>query len=335
MSKVMTFYRFADLSASATAASLEQMQELLQVEADALDLKGTVLLAAEGINGTLTGAAENLQAFAELLGSIEGLAEMPFKFSEADPDNPVFYRLKVRIKPEIVALGQPGLDPAAQTGIHVDAAEWNALLDDPDVIVIDTRNDYEIAIGSFPGAVNPGTTTFKQFPNYVAGIDPTRQPIVAMFCTGGIRCEKASAYMLAQGFEQVFQLNGGILKYLETVTAEDNRWQGECFVFDQRVSVDNSLSEGSFAQCFACRHPLSAQDMAAPDYVEGVSCPHCAAEQNMTRRQSFEERQRQVKLAAARGDQHLGKRMPAPPTQPVPSTRSAPADQSATSRGSR
>jgi UPF0176 protein len=311
----MTFYCFAGMR------DLTLMRQRLEADAAALALKGTILLAEEGINGTLSGDEPALEAFAEKLGAIDGLADMPIKFSAAHPDNPVFYRLKVRIKPEIVALGQPRTRPAERTGEHVDAAAWNALLDDPDVLVIDTRNDYEIGIGTFPGAVNPGTASFKQFPDFVAGLDPEARPRIAMFCTGGIRCEKASAYMLDQGFAEVYQLDGGILRYLETVPEDENRWQGECFVFDQRVSVDAELNEGTHRQCFACRRPLTPEEVSSPDYVVGVSCPKCIDEQTDTQRAGFAERQRQVSLAAERGEMHVGQRMTA-------------ADQGA-SRGSR
>ena len=286
------------------------MRQRLEEEAVARHLKGTILIAEEGINGTLAGPEAPLREFAEVLRSVPGFADMTFKYSVASEGNTVFYRLKVRIKPEIVALGQPGVKPAERTGTHVDAMTWNALLDDPDLIVIDTRNDYEIGIGTFPGAVDPRTRSFKQFPEYVATLDPEVQPKVAMFCTGGIRCEKASAYLLEQGFEEVYQLDGGILRYLETVPPNDNRWQGECFVFDQRVSVDRELNEGSYQQCFACRRPLTREDLAAAEYRQGVSCPHCVDEQDEAQRAAFLERQRQVELAAARGDQHVGKRMP-------------------------
>lgn len=308
MSDVMTFYQFAPLPVEPD--TLESLRERLHAGACAVDLKGTILLAGEGMNGTLTGARGDLEAFAETLKAVPGFADLPFKYSIASPGNPVFYRLKVKLKPEIVALGQPEVKPAERTGTHVDAQTWNRLLDDPDLIVIDTRNDYEIGIGTFPGAVDPGTRSFKQFPEYVTTLDPKRQPKVAMFCTGGIRCEKASAYMLDQGFEAVYQLDGGILKYLETVPPNDNRWQGECFVFDQRVSVDRELGEGSYEQCFACRRPLTREDLASIDYQQGVSCPHCLEEQGDAQRAAFTERQRQVELAAARGDVHVGKRMP-------------------------
>ncbi len=310
MSDVVTFYQFAPLPAAESPESLEALRDRLHNTAEQHSLKGTILLASEGMNGTLTGERHALEAFARVLTAVPGFADMPFKYSVASAGNPVFYRLKVRLKPEIVALGQPQVKPAARTGTHVDAETWNRLLDDPELIVIDTRNDYEIGIGTFPGAVDPGTRSFKQFPDYVATLDPQRQPRVAMFCTGGIRCEKASAYMLEQGFEEVFQLDGGILRYLETVAPNDNRWQGECFVFDQRVSVDRELGEGSYEQCFACRRPLTAEDLASADYHQGVSCPNCVGDQDEAQRAAFAERQRQVELAAARGELHVGKRMP-------------------------
>jgi len=307
VSHIATFYKFAPIAQD----EIDGLRERLEQAAADRALKGTILLAEEGMNGTMSGTETGLRSFTEVLKSVPGFSDMPFKYSVADEGNPVFYRLKVRIKPEIVALGQPGVKPGERTGTHVDAMTWNRLLDDPNLIVIDTRNDYEIGIGTFPGAVDPHTRSFKQFPDYVATLDPKTQPRVAMFCTGGIRCEKASAYMLEQGFAEVYQLDGGVLKYLETVPPNDNRWQGECFVFDQRVSVDRELGEGSYEQCFACRRPLTREDMASPEYHRGVSCPHCVDEQDEAQRAAFAERQRQVELAEARGDQHVGKRMPA------------------------
>jgi len=301
MSSVMTFYRFVDLD------DLPTLREVLAAEAAALGLCGTILLAAEGINGTLAGERASLEAFRERLWARPAFAGMECKFSAAEPGKPVFLRLKVLIKPEIVALKQPGLRPAQVTGEHVDWARWNALLDDPEVVVVDTRNAYEIAVGSFPRAEDPGTRSFRQWPEYVArSLDPAVHRRVAMFCTGGIRCEKASAYLLQQGFEHVYQLDGGILKYLETVPEEANRWQGECYVFDQRVAVDAELSEGSFEQCDACGLPLTPADRASPDYEPGISCPHCASAQTPERRAAFAERRRQQALAAARGERHVG-----------------------------
>lgn len=302
MSSVCTFYHFVKLEA------LEDLQAQIQRQCLALGLKGTVLLAPEGINGTLTGARSALEQYQAWLQQDARFAPMPFKYSAANPDNPVFLRLKVRIKPEIVALGRPDLDPAQRTGEHVDADTWNALLDDPDVIVIDTRNSYEVGVGTFPGAIDPGTRSFREFPQYVSSqLDPERTPRVAMFCTGGIRCEKASAYLLEQGFTAVYQLDGGVLRYLET--ASDNRWQGECFVFDQRVTVTPSLDEGRYVQCHACRTPLSVADQASGQYAEGLSCPHCFDQLTPEQRAAFEERRRQEALAQARGERHVGAEM--------------------------
>lgn len=301
MRTVVTFYRFVELS------DVAALRDILEFEARQLSVKGTIALASEGINGTIAGEKVAIERFAGQLAARSAFADMPFKYSLAEIDNPVFYRLKVRVKPEIVAFRQPGIKPAQRTGTRVDAAQFNALLADPDVVVIDTRNDYEIAIGSFPGAQDPATTSFREFPAYVAAtLDPKRHKKVAMFCTGGIRCEKASAFMLARGFESVFQLDGGVLQYLESVAQADNRWQGECFVFDQRVSVDDRLTEGSYQQCFACRRPLDEQALMSHDYVEGVSCPHCVNEHNETQRDAFRERQKQVALAADRCELHIG-----------------------------
>jgi UPF0176 protein len=301
---VATFYKFVRLEDPAALVAS------LQCVADKLNLKGTILVASEGINGTLAGDREQLAALVDQLLSDARFADMPIKYSTAQEKNPVFHRLKVRLKEEIVALKQPGVDVTAKRGTRVDAATWNQLLDDPQVLVIDARNRYEIAIGSFAGAVDPNTRSFREFPGYVASaLHPTRHPRVAMFCTGGVRCEKASAYLLQQGFEEVYQLDGGVLKYLETV-GEDNRFEGECFVFDQRVSVTATLDEGQYVQCHACRAALSEPDVHSPAFEEGVSCPHCIDELTEAQKASFRERQRQVLLANARGERHVGASMP-------------------------
>lgn len=301
MTAVMTFYRFVDLAEPAL------LQRQLYGAAHAGQLKGTVLIAREGINGTLAGTERALRQLEGELQQRPEFAAMTFKHSQANTDNPVFYRLKVKVKDEIVGFGQPGVAPAERTGEHVAAQRWNELLADPEVLVVDTRNDYEVAVGTFPGAVNPQTRSFREFAAFVRGqLDPGRHQRIAMFCTGGIRCEKASAFMLQEGFAQVYQLQGGVLGYLDSVAPDANRWQGECFVFDQRVSVDDALQEGSFQQCFACRRPLSAADRASPDYRQGVSCPHCIAALDDRRAESFAERNRQVALAAGRGESHIG-----------------------------
>ncbi len=303
MRRVLAFYKFV-----AVSDPLEVQRDLLLL-GEKLGVKGTILLASEGVNGTIVGELEALQQMQQALGQRFG--ELPFKWSELNAENLGFYRYKVKIKPEIVTLGVPDLD-MQQTGEHVSVERWHQLLDDPDVVVIDTRNTYEIDIGTFPQAVNPNTTNFRDFPQWVAEhLDPQTNKQVAMFCTGGIRCEKASAYMQQAGFDKVYQLDGGVLRYLEQVEVQENRWQGECFVFDQRVSVTAALEQGHFQQCFACRHPVSDEDMASEFYEQGVSCPHCYSDEALTpesaaRLASLRERQRQVELAEQRGAVHIG-----------------------------
>jgi UPF0176 protein len=298
MRRVLAFYKFIELSDPPAD------QGLLLAEGQRLALKGTILVAIEGLNGTLVGSEAALSAMQDLLR--ERYGDMPFKWSDLDEANPGFYRYKVKLKPEIVSFGVEGLD-VANNGEHVDIDRWNQLLADPDVVVVDTRNQYEIDIGTFAGAVSPNTTNFREFPAWVEQhLDASENKKIAMFCTGGIRCEKASAYMLERGFDKVYQLNGGILKYLEEVSSQDSQWQGECFVFDQRVSVTRELQQGQYQQCYACRHPLSPTSLDAPEYEEGVSCPHCIDDLDDERRAQFRERQRQVTLSEARGDQHIG-----------------------------
>lgn len=298
---VAAFYRFLRLD------GLEELRGRIAHLARSLHLKGTVLLAEEGVNATLSGARDCLEAFVGELEEDARFGRLPVKYSSAALDNPVFHRLKVRIKPEILSFGQEGLDVAARTGDPVDARRWNGLLDDPGVTVVDVRNGYEIGLGAFPGAVDAGIGHFRDFPEFArVKLDLERNPRVAMYCTGGIRCEKASAWLLNAGCREVYQLDGGILRYLETVPAEENRWEGECFVFDQRVSVDATLGQGSYRQCFACRAPLSGADMDSPHYRRGVHCPRCHDDLAGSRRESLEERQRQVELAEARGGRHIG-----------------------------
>ncbi len=296
---IAALYKFVTLS------DFQAMQpRLLQFCLDH-DIKGTLLLAEEGINGTVAGTRENINALLEYLRDDPRLADLEHK--ESCTDAVPFHRTKVKLKNEIVTLGQPGIHPNLQTGKYVEPGDWNTLIDDPEVLLIDTRNHYEYQIGSFKNAVSPETTNFREFPEYVQQqLDPAKHKKVAMFCTGGIRCEKASAYMLEQGFEQVYQLHGGILKYLEEVSSDDSQWQGECFVFDGRVSVDQELEEGSYEQCFACRRPISEQDMQSSDYQQGVSCPHCIDETSEKQRAAFSERQRQVELAEQRQQKHIG-----------------------------
>ena len=268
-------------------------------------LKGTLLLAEEGINGTVAGSREGIDALIAYLRSDVRFADLEHKESFADAMP--FYRMKVRLKKEIVTLGVPGINPNNKVGTYVAPENWNALISDPDVVVVDTRNGYEYDIGTFRGAIDPHTTTFREFPDYVSkNLDPAKHKKVAMFCTGGIRCEKASSFMLEQGFDEVYHLQGGILKYLENVPAEESLWEGECFVFDQRVAVGHGLELGIYDQCHACRHPVSPEEMASDQYVEGVSCPHCFDTLSEEKRASVAERQKQMELALKRGMAHIG-----------------------------
>jgi UPF0176 protein len=268
-------------------------------------IKGTILLAGEGINGTIAGEPDGVHRVLAHLRSLEGFSGLEHKESRAASQP--FHRMKVRLKKEIVTLGVEGIDPNKRAGTYVAPREWNALISDPDVVVIDTRNDYEYAIGTFRHAVNPDTRSFREFPAFVQRqLDPGRHRRVAMFCTGGIRCEKATAYMLEQGFDEVYHLQGGILKYLEEVSEKDSLWHGECFVFDERVSVDHALLPGSHVLCHACRQPVSDQERASPDYEEGVSCPRCIGTLSERKLCAVSERQRQVRLANERGRTHIG-----------------------------
>jgi len=268
-------------------------------------LYGTLLLAEEGINGTVAGTRAGIDALIAFLRADPRLAALEHKESYADAMP--FTRMKVKLKKEIVTLGVPGINPNEKVGTYVAPADWNALISDPDVVLIDTRNGYECDIGTFRGAIDPKTTTFREFPAYVSeNFNPARHKKVAMFCTGGIRCEKASSLMVELGFEQVYHLQGGILKYLENIAPEESLWQGECFVFDQRISVGHGLKVGEYEQCYGCRHPLSPEDMASDQFVKGVSCPHCFDTQSEEKRTRFAERQKQTELARSRGELHIG-----------------------------
>ncbi|MFC2969887.1 oxygen-dependent tRNA uridine(34) hydroxylase TrhO [Acidimangrovimonas pyrenivorans] len=272
---------------------------------EAAGIRGTLLLAREGINGTVAGSRAGIDAVLAHIRALPGCAGLDWKESPAE--TMPFGRMKVRLKREIVTMGQPQVDPLAGTGHYVAPAEWNALISAPDVAVIDTRNDYEVAIGTFDGAVDPGTQSFRDFPAWwEANRHRFHNKRIAMFCTGGIRCEKSTNYLLGQGVEAVYHLKGGILKYLEEVPEEDSLWQGECFVFDQRVSVGHGLKPGQYDLCHACRRPVSEADKRHPDYEEGVQCPRCVGAYSETDRARFRERQRQMEIAARRGARHLG-----------------------------
>jgi UPF0176 protein len=276
---------------------------LAQLKRD--DIRGTLLLAEEGINGTIAGTKQSVEAFLDWLQADQRFAGIDYKLSYHSA--PPFHRTKVKLKKEIVTMGIDGIDPNDIVGTYVEPQDWNALVNDPDTIVIDTRNEYEYGIGSFENAINPHTETFREFPAYVEkNLDPTKHKKVAMFCTGGIRCEKASAYMKQQGFEEVYHLKGGVLKYLEHVDNENSLWNGECFVFDDRVAVDQNLDKGSYDQCHACRYPITEQQKESPHYIPGVSCPRCYENLTEDQKERFKERERQVQLAKLRGESHIG-----------------------------
>lgn len=272
---------------------------------EANHIRGTLLLAHEGINGTIAGTQAAIDDLLSYLTAMPEFKNISWKLAE-DEDIP-FYRSRVKLKKEIVTMGVDDIDPNHIVGTYVEAKDWNDVISDPDVTVIDTRNEYEINIGTFEHAVNPHTTTFREFPEYVKNnLDPNKQKKVAMFCTGGIRCEKSTAYLKALGFEDVYHLKGGILKYLEDVPEEQSMWQGECFVFDNRVTVNHQLEPGSFDQCHACRMPITDQDKTSNAYQKGVSCPHCIDSQSEEQQARFRERQHQVQLSNARGESHIG-----------------------------
>lgn len=266
---------------------------------------GTLLLAREGINGTIAGDADAIAAVLGHIRALPGCAELEHKESHASV--PPFHRMKVRLKKEIVTMGQPDVDPASKVGNYVAPEDWNALIQSPDVAVIDTRNDYEVAIGTFDGAVDPQTKTFGEFPAWwEQNKERFHNKRIAMFCTGGIRCEKSTNYLLGQGVEDVYHLKGGILKYLEEVPQENSTWDGECFVFDARVSVGHGLEEGPHILCYACRRPLMPDDRKHAQFEEGVSCHQCCADTSDADKTRFRERQKQIALAKKRGTHHIG-----------------------------
>lgn len=296
---VCALYKFTALP------DYQALREPVLKELNKHQIRGTLLLAEEGVNGTISGAEDHLSAFLTWLQEDPRFAELDYKLSWHS--KPPFHRTKVKLKREIVTMGVEGIDPNEVVGTYVEAEDWNQLIADPETLVIDTRNNYEVGIGSFKDAVNPQTETFREFPDYVKqNLDPHKHKKVAMYCTGGIRCEKASAYMKQQGFDEVYHLKGGILKYLENVEQNDSAWQGECFVFDDRVAVNHQLEKGSFDQCHACRYPITEADMQSAEYVPGVSCPRCYANLSEQQKARFAEREKQMRLARARGEHHIG-----------------------------
>ena len=300
---VATFYRFTPLP------DYRERRGPLLAFCRARGLLGTILLAEEGINAIVAGPRRAVDALLARLRSEPAFAGLdPRESLHAEPP---FLRMKVKLKREIVTMGSPRVEPQRTVGTYVEPRDWNALVDDPRVLLVDTRNAYEVGIGTFRGAVDPDTRSFREFPVWArAHLDPRRQRKVALFCTGGIRCEKAAGYLLQQGFETVYQLRGGILRYLEEVPVARSSWQGECFVFDDRVAVNHALERGSYEQCFACRHPLSVADRRSPHYESAVSCPHCHGALDPGRRARFAERRRQTALARSRGERHIGARLP-------------------------
>lgn len=289
------FTRFSDPAA---------LRAPLQEKCDALGITGSLLLAGEGINGTIAGTREGIDAILLYLRALPGCDTLEHKESTAS--RPPFPRMKVKLKKEIVTMGQPDVNPIARVGHYVEAKDWNDLICSPDVAVIDTRNDYEVGIGTFKGAIDPQTKSFRDFPKWWEdNKDRFHNKRIAMFCTGGIRCEKSTNYLLGQGVEEVYHLKGGILKYLEEVPEKDSTWEGDCFVFDARVSVGHGLKEGPHQLCYACRRPLLPEDRARPEYEHGVACHQCTHDTSESDKDRFRERQKQIHLARARGERHM------------------------------
>jgi UPF0176 protein len=304
--RVAALYRFARIEDR--EAVRERLERLC-----APDVRGILLVAHEGLNGTIAGPVEAVDRVLNGIRALPGFAALDVKISGAAAMP--FYRMKVRIKAEIVTMGEPDLDPATDAGTYVSPAEWNALISDPDTVIIDTRNDYEADVGAFAGAVQPNTRSFRDFPDWFrtegrALLDRPNPPKVAMYCTGGIRCEKATAFLKAEGVQDVHHLEGGILRYLETVPQGESLWRGECFVFDERVAVGHGLTEGSHTLCRGCRMPVSAEGRASPHYVEGVSCARCHDSRSEDQKRRYEERARQMRIAGARGVDHVGAVLP-------------------------
>lgn len=299
---VAALYRFAKFP------DFESFREPLQELMLANGVRGTLLLAAEGINGTIAGSREGIDKVLAWLREDERFGELEAK--ESYVDEIPFYRTKVKLKKEIVTMGVKDIDPNDIVGTYVDSNDWNELISDPDVLLLDTRNKYEVKIGTFENAVNPETDSFREFPGYVKeNLDSSKHKKVAMFCTGGIRCEKSTAYLKQQGFDEVYHLKGGILKYLEEVSEDQTMWQGECFVFDNRVTVNHKLERGDYDQCHACRMPITEEDKQHEHYQKGVSCHHCYNKHSKEQVKRYAERERQIQLARERGEEHLGQPM--------------------------
>ena len=302
---IASFYKFIDWS------NFHEKKSILEKICRENNIVGTILLASEGINGTISGSHNAVLTTIEELKKDKHLSDLEPKFSEAMGET--FKRMKVRLKKEIVSMGKKNINPGQITGTNVPPEQWNQIIQDPNMLVIDTRNKYEHAIGTFQGSVDPETTSFREFPLWAEKqlkplMKKQNKKKVAMFCTGGIRCEKASSYLLEEGFEEVFQLQGGILKYLENINLENSLWNGECFVFDDRVSIQHGLLEGNYSMCHACRMPIDDDDLKSNEYKEGISCPHCYGMHSEERKKRFAERQKQIELAKKRNEKHIGKK---------------------------
>lgn len=296
---ICALYKFVSLP------DFKDLRAPLLAKMESLGVKGTLLLAHEGINGTVSAPQQGIDALLQWLNSDSRLNPISYKLSYDDAHP--FYRTKVKLKKEIVTMGQPNIDPTQVVGTYVKPEDWNQLISDPDVVVVDTRNDYEIELGTFKNAINPNTETFREFPEYVEKhLDPKKHKKVAMFCTGGIRCEKSTAYMKEQGFEEVYHLEGGILQYLEDIPKEQSLWNGDCYVFDNRVAVSHGVEVADYDQCYACRLPITQQDKQSEQYEKGVSCPRCFGKHSEEQLARFRERERQVNLSKQRNEDHLG-----------------------------
>jgi UPF0176 protein len=299
---IAAFYHFANLD-NYTDVQAPLLQKCMKE-----DILGTILLAREGINGTVAGSEGSVENILTYIRSDNRLRELIHKVSYAD--KPPFLRMKVRLKKEIVTMGIPHVNPENAVGTYIKPADWNALISEPDVILIDTRNNYEVEIGSFTNSINPGTDSFRELPDWLKeNRSVLKDKKIAMFCTGGIRCEKSTAYLKEEGYSEVFHLRGGILKYLEEVAPTDSMWEGECFVFDERVSVGHNLAVGSYDLCHACRHAISEEDKLSPLYKLGISCPKCYEDTSDGQKKRFAERQKQMDLAKARNQIHIGKKL--------------------------
>ena len=299
MHAICALYKFTRLD------DFESIQLPLKTYLDSLSIRGTLLLAREGINGTISGSKGNLEKVLNYLQSDSRFLGLEFKYSYSN--KVPFKRLKIKLKKEIVTMGLAEIDPTHLVGTYVKPKDWNELINDPDVVLIDTRNNYEYEIGSFKGAINPNTETFREFPSFTENsLEKYRNKKIAMFCTGGIRCEKSTAYLKSKGYENVFHLQGGILKYLEDVGENESLWEGECFVFDDRVAVKHNLEQGKYDQCHACRFPITKEDTMHPHYEKGASCPRCFGTKNSNQMNRYREREKQVQLAKKRGEEHIG-----------------------------